>query len=526
MRTVQRQTVELNSGKEASLVALLRAFAQEKRYWLAQFEKKDQRRYIRQHRIVRNAAIKGGYQPVSGLQARMWKLALIEAAETWDKWYEALFVKVRQSIRKRQGLTDVQRHYAFWLLSHYGAFFDCMDGMVPAPKFDVSEADKQKICFMVQRLVRRHRGNNPCVRMARSAVFDADCYKVFIYQDIQYIELMSLTPRVRIAVPLRGHSAIAGNIRLVNDGNTFSLHVMHDFKKKAPMDGPTLGVDMGYTEAFTDNEDNRYGDGLGSLITTASDQRNAKGKQRNKLRALARSYAASNSATKRARARHIKKYNLGNTKWDKRERASHDAIACKVNEGLNQLVALKAPAKVVSEDLSHTFTYKLPKTWNRRLAAWVRGVLTDRIAFKALAKGFSHQQVNPAYTSQLCPVCGFVDSANRKWDRFECLYCGCEGPADWIAAINVLARSDDPRITKFTPFAQVKIILEEAFIRRLEAEGSASPDVTVPGWTSDTGLTEPTAVNETPVTAGRRKSAASTRRSLEERKKIKCIKNA
>jgi hypothetical protein len=40
--------------------------------------------------------------------------------------------------------------------------------------------------------------------------------------------------------------------------------------------------------------------------------------------------------------------------------------------------------------------------WKRRsdFIAWLKGKLQDRIAFKALAEGFRHEQVNPAYGSQ------------------------------------------------------------------------------------------------------------------------------
>jgi Putative transposase DNA-binding domain. len=40
------------------------------------------------------------------------------------------------------------------------------------------------------------------------------------------------------------------------------------------------------------------------------------------------------------------------------------------------------------------------------------------------AEGFRHEQVNPAYGSQTCIRCGFVDAGNRNGDRFKCLHCG------------------------------------------------------------------------------------------------------
>ena len=50
-------------------------------------------------------------------------------------------------------------------------------------------------------------------------------------------------------------------------------------------------------------------------------------------------------------------------------------------------------------------------------------------------------KVNPAYTSQKCSTCGFVDKANRLGERFKCLKCGTELDADFNASLNIRDRS-------------------------------------------------------------------------------------
>ncbi|MCY4521930.1 MAG: transposase, partial [Caldilineaceae bacterium] len=50
-------------------------------------------------------------------------------------------------------------------------------------------------------------------------------------------------------------------------------------------------------------------------------------------------------------------------------------------------------------------------------------------------------QVDPAYTSQTCAVCGHVGQANRKTQAlFQCTACGHTANADRNAAVNILAR--------------------------------------------------------------------------------------
>jgi predicted RNA-binding Zn-ribbon protein involved in translation (DUF1610 family) len=153
-----------------------------------------------------------------------------------------------------------------------------------------------------------------------------------------------------------------------------------------------------------------------------------------------------------------------------------------INTAINELLKNKKPSILITEDLSHTFSYYQPKIVNRRLSSWLRGKLQERVAFKALAEGFRHEQVNPAYGSQTCTSCDFVDSKNRNKDKFKCLHCGHEDLSDRIAAMNYARRFGDQKIGLHMPYSQVKTILLDRFHRRLEAEQSA----TVPGWTLET----------------------------------------
>ena len=120
---------------------------------------------------------------------------------------------------------------------------------------------------------------------------------------------------------------------------------------------------------------------------------------------------------------------------------------------------------------------------NRRLSAWVRGELKERLEFKALAKCFGHEQVNPAYSSQTCLICDYVDHKNRKGDRFECQYCKYVSHADWVATQNLKRRYDDQEITRFTPYREVKKILLERFHRQLETKKLGTVNGRIPDTT-------------------------------------------
>jgi hypothetical protein len=101
----------------------------------------------------------------------------------------------------------------------------------------------------------------------------------------------------------------------------------------------------------------------------------------------------------------------------------------------------------------------------------MRGALKERMGFLALVEGFHHEQTNPAYTSQTCPTCGFVDHDNRSGDMFQCLSCGHRDDVDRVAAHNLMTRWTDPEITLYTPKAVVKAILLKRFNDSLEKRG-------------------------------------------------------
>jgi transposase len=77
----------------------------------------------------------------------------------------------------------------------------------------------------------------------------------------------------------------------------------------------------------------------------------------------------------------------------------------------------------------------------QRLGGWAFHQLGTFLAYKASAAGVQLVLVDPAHTSQTCPVCGCLDRRNRPTQaRFACVACGFAGHADHVAAVNVAVR--------------------------------------------------------------------------------------
>ena len=487
MRTVQREVRDVNVGKLATLDEIIAAYAAEKQHWLNVFASAENRPLLKVHRIVRDQAVHAGYCSQFGLQARMWKLALVDAAETHDKYWQSIFQEVRQRLYGRRHFTDSEKHYANWLMCGYAQFFRCMADEDVVPTFGIVDGLRlRKVAKFVRRAVAMVRGALPRVNVARSFALDDNCYKVFVHRGVQYVSMMTLRPRKRLVLPMLGHAEMAGNVRVVVDQGVVRVHASHALNAGEERgDEPEVveAIDLGYSEVCVDTAGTRYGVRFGKIMTEASDARCRKGKSRNRLHALAKK---ANRKKRKRKARHMGRFNLGHKKKTACAKKVRAALTCEINQALNSMIREKKLTVLVSEDLRHAFTFNKPPCWNRRLSSWVRGMAQDRIEFKALAKCFRHEQVNSAYGSQECPVCGFVDRGNRRGDRFCCLHCGHENYADRVGALNVRKRRDDREITRYTPYREVKSILMSRFHRRLEAEGAHVLTATVPGRTPET----------------------------------------
>ena len=78
---------------------------------------------------------------------------------------------------------------------------------------------------------------------------------------------------------------------------------------------------------------------------------------------------------------------------------------------------------------------------NRAILAQGWGRFLARLVQKARASRVTVVEINPAYTSLQCSVCGYIARANRKSQAvFSCVACGHWSNADVNAAHNILAR--------------------------------------------------------------------------------------
>lgn len=382
---------------------------------------------------------------VKNLPQRIWRATLSDTLDDVKANREAAKEKVKRHIfinlndkSKRQQLLKQLKNDSIWINNSY-----------------------------LRRLMRKYwkHGKN---HTFNQIVLEPSSYKCFSHNGKNYIEVISLKRRKRIAIPVKTNYSITGTCRLIMREGQVEIHYTIDNTDERACGTIALGIDKGYTEAFVDSEGEFYGQGLGDVLSKESDDLKKKYQRRNKIKAVLEKVEQKNSK----KAKRIRKHNLGRKKLNRRKKKHQAKVETIVFTAVNHIV--DKTKTIVCEDLTKTFKSRsYGKNTNRRLSGWVKGLMARAIDIVASRRGSRVVQINAAYTSQMCSKCGCL--GKRTGDRFNCTSgCGAVMQADLNAAINVKARSDDKELHRWLPFQKVKQILLE---RCRQSDETAHPVV-------------------------------------------------
>ena len=438
------------------------------------------------YRLRRNELKAAGHHASTPLPVHASDLAVKDAFDTEVRYWAGIASEIHHRIASLQW-TDEQKHYAYWLLFDEHRFSHLILERAPInAKISLTVSERKQVQNYLRRRARIEMKARPRVKIARSFSLDNTLYEVVRTRNGQGLRISTLEKGKRMFIPLLGEGEIRGNIRIVLDPESrkVEVHVSSEVKATVNDSEKVIAVDVGLTEVFVDDEGNHYGTEMGDTLKKASSRLNQKGKKRNKLHALEKK---NNQQGKKAKARNIRRRNLGQKKSNELNRRAKITTTNQINRAINEVIEKREPKIIVTEKLDCRGKAKSKET-SRRVSYWHRSTLKDRFEFKASAASCRREQVNPAYTSQTCPQCGYLDKANRKGDEFQCQKCGHRGDADQIAAQNQKSRYYDRRITLCTPKETVREILLKDYQARLEHRNAPSTDekirtMTVPGQT-------------------------------------------
>lgn len=201
---------------------------------------------------------------------------------------------------------------------------------------------------------------------------------------------------------------------------TARLTLTFRIPKAEPAEGRVLGVDLGLHALYKDSEGGEY--------------------RYPRVQRVRRRYAYDRRTLqeKGTRSAHRRLKAIGK----REERFIRDVDHC----AAKRLADTPGIGVMAFEDLARIrrLARKGTRTGRRRrnmLNQWPFSQLQEFAAYKAAAKGIRVVMVDPAYTSQRCNRCGYVDKGNRDRARFDCLRCGHSDDADHNAALNIRDRA-------------------------------------------------------------------------------------
>ena len=408
-------------------------------------------------RQIRDIWVKSKFANQWKLPARYWKLALDEAIANIKSEWSNVKNRIKSSVFRNSNLTEDEKLFICYILKADKLLYEILTHKeIKRPDKIINLVIREKyILSLIRRYVRRYKGNVPYSNESSSFMIDADMYKYKITNNKLYIEIQGLSKGKRIEVQLKDNNVHKGNLRILLKKAEIEIH-----KAKKVMinqiwqEEKQIAVDKGYRCLIATSDNKFYGEHLNTYLSTETERLNEINKKRNQLFALMKKYEEEGN---RKKVENILRNNLGKIKYCNNKRKFDSKVKGYINEELNRFIRENKPSEVVTEDLSFvSLKDKFPSHIKRKLSRWIKGYIEKRIDYKCSLNNIAHTVVNPAYTSQVCHLCGRFGVRNNE--IFTCLECG-EMDADYNAAMNLKARKYDKEISLYTPYKKVKEIL-------------------------------------------------------------------
>lgn len=209
--------------------------------------------------------------------------------------------------------------------------------------------------------------------------------------------------------------------QFIKQDNKFSVRVSQTVDKLdyTPSD-KVVGIDLGLSDFFATSSNKILGKGFISWIKKQDETLT-------KLQASLQSQGVKPRSSKRYR-------NL--------VQRIRDYAKNEINRLFNQVIRYDKPKTIRVEFLDFR-NQNLGKSTNRLLTKLGNKYVEEKLQRIADIYGIEVEYVNPAYTSQTCSSCGYVDKNNRKGIDFKCLCCGKKLNANVNASLNISGRSRD-----------------------------------------------------------------------------------
>ena len=134
-------------------------------------------------------------------------------------------------------------------------------------------------------------------------------------------------------------------------------------------------------------------------------------------------------------------------RYDQLVKTVKNYLKNEINRLLNKIIKKYSPKTIIVEYLNFKKA-NLSKSLNRIISNFGMGTIRKKLENISQEFGIEIQKVNPAYSSQECSSCGYVDKNNRKkQESFKCLSCRKICNADVNASRVLFKRSSSKELS-------------------------------------------------------------------------------
>ena len=218
-----------------------------------------------------------------------------------------------------------------------------------------------------------------------------------------WVKITHLEKNKRLVLPLKKIGifnkvleigTLRQSAKIIKKKDKFYLTVFVDMPEKEKTASDFIGIDVGLNNSVATSDGKFYGQGIKPL---------------------------------RIKTKHRKYNGLS---------ASKQAL----NRVAKELVDIYPNTDFVVEDLLFKGKKKRSREFRRRNNNWAYKHLSKKLVELGHDKGFIVYHIEPAYSSQTCPICSSINKANRLGEIFRCIECGYTNHADTVGALNLVGR--------------------------------------------------------------------------------------
>lgn len=359
-----------------------------------------------------------------GLSQRQWNSVTRQAKAMLDSWIGLGELDFKRIVSHSQ--LDGETRHRLYIINKRHAWWEPVD-----------DEDHRLARHIMKHLRKRIPFPNP--RKCRTMLMDGKIAQIersrmggtFYY----WARVSTLTQRNPMWLPLDIHSdleqhldpedpeTLANQLQVrINEDDTVTIHLMTTQPQTPEREsGLTIGLDWGMKCLFATSEGRLYGLALYEWLRKRDEE----------LARLTKELGHAHVSYKKS-----KRYRNLN-------RRIREHVTNETNRVLN-LIADQRVRELVVEDLDFRHG-GLSKQLNRLVTRAGRAAVRYKLQRLHETQGITITRINPAYTSQECPRCGYTSPDNRPDQaHFQCKCCRFTCNADIVAANNIKARRSRP----------------------------------------------------------------------------------